>query len=598
MAFNQFVQFMKSDLEGKSSSMCSFLSKRAKLMIAFSIELLGEYLKILKRPGVEENVDVNAFLDDIALNLEEFKDKERHIRERHFNYFEESQIIDSQLMKSEIFAPTDISQIHSVRATHQVLKLFLDKTFQVELSEDGNKIEISKAEQELSRSKATPKGPKTRDPQDREFDSKRKDSKPSSQQKPENGNGSKAKPQDPSQKSRLEESDYIRNNIFDVHELEDSKQSPEPKKITPQKNPYKELDEARQSKPAEKSKPAPASQGKKPSTVPVEPEEALKPAAPKQAPQKETPSEAEPKKPDPAKQREALQKSSPGTYQSEPQDRSRDEAEEPQYYSRKKAEDKPVWPGSLRQSGQKKEDDRLFGSMVDQDDRKFPVDEDEQYFREPRQNPPVQKQSQSQAPVDAAKRTPEPQGWQASRQKEPKAPATKPFDLEARKSVAEPAHEREPVYDDELPTLHSNAEKRRHGTEPHNSSYSARRAADREDSPRNASVAKSTRSANSSKPMIIHGSYKDGFHKIKFENGVYEGEIRDNKRNGQGRYAWNDGNSYDGQWADDRKEGRGKFVWDSGDAYEGDYYNDKRDGQGTKTYANGDLYEVGPGHPG
>ena len=118
MAFNQFVQFMKSDLEGKSSSMCSFLSKRAKLMIAFSIELLGEYLKILKRPGVEEQVDVNAFLDDIALNLEEFKDKERQIRERHFNYFEESQIIDSQLMKSEIFAPTDVSQIHAVNQAH------------------------------------------------------------------------------------------------------------------------------------------------------------------------------------------------------------------------------------------------------------------------------------------------------------------------------------------------------------------------------------------------------------------------------------------------------------------------------------------------
>ena len=50
---------MKSDLDGKSTSMVSFLSKRARLMITFSIELLGQYLKILKRPGVEENVDVN-----------------------------------------------------------------------------------------------------------------------------------------------------------------------------------------------------------------------------------------------------------------------------------------------------------------------------------------------------------------------------------------------------------------------------------------------------------------------------------------------------------------------------------------------------------
>lgn len=78
MAANQFLQFMKNDVEGKSgSSMVSFLSKRARLMISFSIELLGQYLKILKRPGVEENVDVNRFLDDISNNLEDFKQTER-----------------------------------------------------------------------------------------------------------------------------------------------------------------------------------------------------------------------------------------------------------------------------------------------------------------------------------------------------------------------------------------------------------------------------------------------------------------------------------------------------------------------------------------
>ncbi len=114
MAANQFLQFMKNDLDGKSSSMVSFLSKRAKLMITFSIELLGQYLKILKRPGVEENVDVNQFLDDIANNLEEFKQNERAIKEKHFNYAEESEIIDSQLVNNDIFTPTDISQIHAV----------------------------------------------------------------------------------------------------------------------------------------------------------------------------------------------------------------------------------------------------------------------------------------------------------------------------------------------------------------------------------------------------------------------------------------------------------------------------------------------------
>jgi hypothetical protein len=114
MAFNQFVQFMKNDMEGRSTSMVSFLSKRARLMISFSVELLGEYLKILRSPGVEENVDVNQFLDDIANNLEEFKQKERAIRQVHFNYNEESEIIDSQMVNNEIFSPSDISQLHSV----------------------------------------------------------------------------------------------------------------------------------------------------------------------------------------------------------------------------------------------------------------------------------------------------------------------------------------------------------------------------------------------------------------------------------------------------------------------------------------------------
>ena len=49
----QFVQFMKQDVTdaSKSTSMISFLSKRARLMISFSIELLGQYLKIIKNSG-------------------------------------------------------------------------------------------------------------------------------------------------------------------------------------------------------------------------------------------------------------------------------------------------------------------------------------------------------------------------------------------------------------------------------------------------------------------------------------------------------------------------------------------------------------------
>lgn len=118
MALNQFIEFMENDLDGQSSSMCSFLSKRARLMISFSIDLLGQYLKILRRPGVEENVDVNAFLDDISNNLEEFKQTERRIRDIHFNYQAETELIDTQMAQSDIFNPRELSQIHSVSLSY------------------------------------------------------------------------------------------------------------------------------------------------------------------------------------------------------------------------------------------------------------------------------------------------------------------------------------------------------------------------------------------------------------------------------------------------------------------------------------------------
>ena len=114
MALNNFVEFMNEDLEGKSSSMVSFLSKRARLMIGFVIDQLGEYLKILRSSNVEEKVDVQRFLDDISDNLEYFKQEECAIRESHFNYTEESSKLDAQMVNKDIFNPADLTQLHAV----------------------------------------------------------------------------------------------------------------------------------------------------------------------------------------------------------------------------------------------------------------------------------------------------------------------------------------------------------------------------------------------------------------------------------------------------------------------------------------------------
>jgi hypothetical protein len=90
----------------------------------------------------------------------------------------------------------------------------------------------------------------------------------------------------------------------------------------------------------------------------------------------------------------------------------------------------------------------------------------------------------------------------------------------------------------------------------------------------------------------LKGSVADGWHSLEYENGMYEGYVKNNKRTGKGKYTWQDGNWYEGDWVDDQKEGMGKFSWTTGDIYEGEYKGDKRHGVGVKTYSNGDKYEV------
>ena len=84
----------------------------------------------------------------------------------------------------------------------------------------------------------------------------------------------------------------------------------------------------------------------------------------------------------------------------------------------------------------------------------------------------------------------------------------------------------------------------------------------------------------------------EGFQKVEFENGVYEGSIVNGKRHGNGTYTWDDGNQYSGSWSEDQKAGEGVFQWVTGDRYEGEYLNDLRNGKGIKYYANGDQYRV------
>lgn len=41
----------------------------------------------------------------------------------------------------------------------------------------------------------------------------------------------------------------------------------------------------------------------------------------------------------------------------------------------------------------------------------------------------------------------------------------------------------------------------------------------------------------------------------------YDGEWKDNKRNGKGKCAWASGSWYDGEWKDDKCDGHGIYFF-------------------------------------
>jgi hypothetical protein len=82
-----------------------------------------------------------------------------------------------------------------------------------------------------------------------------------------------------------------------------------------------------------------------------------------------------------------------------------------------------------------------------------------------------------------------------------------------------------------------------------------------------------------------------------YEGGhLYEGILVKGKKNGKGimiyaTQATGNGDVYDGDFKDDKKEGNGKMTYANGDIYDGDFKDDKKEGKGKMTYANGDVYD-------
>ncbi|HEX3036090.1 MAG TPA: peptidylprolyl isomerase, partial [Thermodesulfobacteriota bacterium] len=71
----------------------------------------------------------------------------------------------------------------------------------------------------------------------------------------------------------------------------------------------------------------------------------------------------------------------------------------------------------------------------------------------------------------------------------------------------------------------------------------------------------------------------------------YEGELKNDRFEGNGTMTWSDGSKYVGEWKDDQRHGEGTMTWSDGTKYVGEWKNDEREGKGILTFANGDKYE-------
>lgn len=70
----------------------------------------------------------------------------------------------------------------------------------------------------------------------------------------------------------------------------------------------------------------------------------------------------------------------------------------------------------------------------------------------------------------------------------------------------------------------------------------------------------------------------------------YDGEWKDNKRNGEGILTFEDGSKYIGHFLNHKRDGQGQYTDAEGNHYIGEWKNNMIEGEGQMTYANGDMY--------
>ena len=95
---------------------------------------------------------------------------------------------------------------------------------------------------------------------------------------------------------------------------------------------------------------------------------------------------------------------------------------------------------------------------------------------------------------------------------------------------------------------------------------------------------------------IYEGEWKNDLREgrgvLKFSNGdFYEGEWKNDLREGRGVLKFSNGDNYEGEWKNNFREGKGVLKFSNGDKYDGEWKKDLREGSGMLRFSNGDLYD-------
>jgi hypothetical protein len=86
----------------------------------------------------------------------------------------------------------------------------------------------------------------------------------------------------------------------------------------------------------------------------------------------------------------------------------------------------------------------------------------------------------------------------------------------------------------------------------------------------------------------LNGQAMNGRHIVKVEKRViYDGELENGIKHGQGTLILADGAKYEGQFQNGKYDGRGTLIFANGAKYEGQFRNGKYDGRGTLIFADG-----------